>query len=170
MGVADLTAFISSKQVATVPQTHLNRIAATLWQTAACRIKVPRDLQLLISDMCSRLNVDGLRGDLVVNRAVKALVAYEGRTNVSNSAVERVHLVCICCGLVVTRAVKALVAYEGRTNVSRHRCGAAARRVSPASCGAHWQGTILVMLWVRLLGVWLCIVCVRLVDNRRWWH
>jgi hypothetical protein len=50
----------------------------------ACRIKVPRDLQLLISDMCSRLNVDGLRGDLVVNRAVKALVAYEGRTNVSS--------------------------------------------------------------------------------------
>jgi magnesium chelatase subunit I len=43
---------------------------------------VPRELQLLISDMCSRLNVDGLRGDLVVNRAVKALVAYEGRTQV----------------------------------------------------------------------------------------
>lgn len=53
------------------------------------RIKVPRPLQLLISDMCSRLNVDGLRGDLVVNRAVKALVAYEGRTQVGC-------LVCCC--------------------------------------------------------------------------
>jgi hypothetical protein len=76
-------------------------------------------LQLLISDMCSRLNVDGLRGDLVVNRAVKALVAYEGRTNVSKPAVERVHLVCIAAVWWSPAQSKALVAYEGRTNVSR---------------------------------------------------
>ncbi|KAF8073212.1 chlI [Scenedesmus sp. PABB004] len=59
------------------------------------KIKVPRELQLLISDMCSRLNVDGLRGDLVVNRAVKALVAYEGRTEVLREDVGRVVSSCL---------------------------------------------------------------------------
>ncbi|WIA09653.1 hypothetical protein OEZ85_009040 [Tetradesmus obliquus] len=59
------------------------------------KIKVPRPLQLLISDMCSRLNVDGLRGDLVVNRAVKALVAYEGRTQVTQEDVGRVISGCL---------------------------------------------------------------------------
>jgi hypothetical protein len=35
-----------------------------------CRVKISDALQLLISDVCSRLDVDGLRGDLVVNRQV----------------------------------------------------------------------------------------------------
>eukprot|EP00878_Enallax_costatus_P019521 GHUV01020595.1.p1 GENE.GHUV01020595.1~~GHUV01020595.1.p1 ORF type:complete len:134 (+),score=13.29 GHUV01020595.1:784-1185(+) len=60
-----------------------------------CRIKVPKNLQLLISDMCSRLNVDGLRGDLVVNRAVKALVALEGRDQVTAADVGRVISGCL---------------------------------------------------------------------------
>lgn len=59
------------------------------------KIKVPRNLQLLISDMCSRLNVDGLRGDLVVNRAVKALVALEGRDQVTQQDVGRVISSCL---------------------------------------------------------------------------
>jgi Mg-chelatase subunit ChlI len=41
-------------------------------------VEVPQDLQLLISEVCSRADVDGLRGDLVVNRAARALVALEG--------------------------------------------------------------------------------------------
>jgi hypothetical protein len=80
-----------------MPHTYCN--AAMLCGVAARRIKVPRDLQLLISDMCSRLNVDGLRGDLVVNRAVKALVAYEGRTNVSRLAVLQSHCRAIAVSL-----------------------------------------------------------------------
>lgn len=56
---------------------------------------MPRNLQLLISDMCSRLNVDGLRGDLVVNRAVKALVALEGRDQVTQQDVGRVISSCL---------------------------------------------------------------------------
>jgi hypothetical protein len=56
---------------------------------------VPRNLQLLISDMCSRLNVDGLRGDLVINRAAKALVAYEGRDSVTQEDVGRVISACL---------------------------------------------------------------------------
>jgi magnesium chelatase subunit I len=41
-------------------------------------VVMPQDLQLLISEVCSRADVDGLRGDLVVNRAARALVALEG--------------------------------------------------------------------------------------------
>lgn len=62
---------------------------------SARRVKVPRELQLLISDMCSRLNVDGLRGDLVINRAAKALVAYEGRDTVTQEDVGRVISACL---------------------------------------------------------------------------
>lgn len=56
---------------------------------------MPRNLQLLISDMCSRLNVDGLRGDLVINRAAKALVAYEGRDTVTQEDVGKVVSACL---------------------------------------------------------------------------
>jgi hypothetical protein len=59
------------------------------------RVKVPDDVQLLISDLCSRLDVDGLRGDLVTNRAAKALVAYEGRDRVTVEDVERVVAFCL---------------------------------------------------------------------------
>jgi Mg-chelatase subunit ChlI len=45
--------------------------------------------------MCSRLNVDGLRGDLVINRAAKALVAYEGRDTVTQEDVGRVISPCL---------------------------------------------------------------------------
>lgn len=45
--------------------------------------------------MCSRLNVDGLRGDLVINRAVKALVALEGRDRVVAADVGRVITSCL---------------------------------------------------------------------------
>lgn len=66
-----------------------------LFVCCCCRVKVPRNLQLLISDMCSRLNVDGLRGDLVINRAAKALVAYEGRDTVTQEDVGRVVSACL---------------------------------------------------------------------------
>lgn len=55
----------------------------------------PRRTQILISDICSRLDVDGLRGDIVINRAAKALVAFEGRTEVTTNDVERVISGCL---------------------------------------------------------------------------
>ena len=42
-----------------------------------------------------RLDVDGLRGDLVTNRAAKALVALEGKTTVTLKDVERVLPLCL---------------------------------------------------------------------------
>ncbi len=58
-------------------------------------MRISKELQLLISDICSRLNVDGLRGDLVVNRAAKALVALEGRSEVKQEDVGRVINTCL---------------------------------------------------------------------------
>jgi Mg-chelatase subunit ChlI len=37
----------------------------------------------MISEICSRCDVDGLRGDLVTNRAAAAYVALNGRTEVT---------------------------------------------------------------------------------------
>ena len=43
-------------------------------------VKIDYDLRVKISEVCSELDVDGLRGDIVSNRAAKALTAFEGRT------------------------------------------------------------------------------------------
>lgn len=45
-------------------------------------LQVPYDFRVKISQVCSELNVDGIRGDIVSNRAAKALAAFEGRTEV----------------------------------------------------------------------------------------
>ena len=49
-----------------------------------------------ISEVCSELNVDGLRGDIVTNRAAKALTAFEGRTEVTVPDIRRVVTLCLC--------------------------------------------------------------------------
>eukprot|EP00892_Ulva_mutabilis_P003071 jgi/Ulvmu1/12765/UM096_0006.1 len=59
------------------------------------RVKISRDIKLKIATVCSMLNIDGLRGDLVVNRASQALVAFEGRTEVTEKDVPRVLGVCL---------------------------------------------------------------------------
>lgn len=45
-------------------------------------VTVSKDIKLKVATVCSNLDIDGLRGDLVVNRAAQALVAFEGRTSV----------------------------------------------------------------------------------------
>ncbi|EFJ50578.1 hypothetical protein VOLCADRAFT_103792 [Volvox carteri f. nagariensis] len=59
------------------------------------QVKISNELQILISDICSRLDVDGLRGDIVINRAAKALVAFEGRAEVKLEDIERVISSCL---------------------------------------------------------------------------
>ncbi|RZC69055.1 hypothetical protein C5167_032162 [Papaver somniferum] len=46
-------------------------------------VKVDRDLCVKISKVCAELNVDGLRGDIVTNRAARALAALKGRDRVT---------------------------------------------------------------------------------------
>lgn len=48
-----------------------------------------------ISEVCAELDVDGLRGDIVTNRAAKAIAAYEGRTEVTLNDIRRVIVLCL---------------------------------------------------------------------------
>jgi magnesium chelatase subunit I len=54
------------------------------------QVEIDYDLRVKISEVCSALDVDGLRGDIVSNRAAKALAAFEGRTTVTVDDIRRV--------------------------------------------------------------------------------
>lgn len=59
------------------------------------KVSLDHDYRIKISQVCSELDVDGLRGDIVSNRAAKALAAYEGRTEVSLDDIRRVIALCL---------------------------------------------------------------------------
>lgn len=46
-------------------------------------VQIPYEFRVKISAICSELNVDGIRGDIVSNRAAKALASFEGRDEVA---------------------------------------------------------------------------------------
>jgi len=48
------------------------------------------DMRVRVSQVCSTLNVDGLRGDIVTNRAARAYAAYQGRDEVTVDDIGRV--------------------------------------------------------------------------------
>jgi magnesium chelatase subunit I len=52
-------------------------------------------LRMKISQVCGQLDVDGLRGDIVTNRAAKAFSAYHGRKQVEISDVKEVITLCL---------------------------------------------------------------------------
>lgn len=58
-------------------------------------VKTSYELLEKISQICSELNVDGLRGDLVTNRAAKALVAFEGRNEVTPKDIFTIITLCL---------------------------------------------------------------------------
>jgi magnesium chelatase subunit I len=58
-------------------------------------VKIDYDLRVKISEVCSELDVDGLRGDIVTNRAAKALTASEGRNEVTVDDIRRVMTLCL---------------------------------------------------------------------------
>lgn len=58
-------------------------------------VKINYEFLEKISQICSELNVDGLRGDLVTNRAAKALVAFEGRNEVTPKDIFTVITLCL---------------------------------------------------------------------------
>ncbi len=53
-------------------------------------VLIDEDLRLRISAVCGELDVDGLRGDIVTNRAARALAAFEGRKEVTEEDIARV--------------------------------------------------------------------------------
>jgi len=58
------------------------------------QVQLDGELRLAISQVCGELDVDGLRGDIVSNRAARALAALAGRDQVEEEDVARV--VCCC--------------------------------------------------------------------------
>lgn len=58
------------------------------------QVQLDDELCLAISRVCGELDVDGLRGDIVSNRAARALAALAGRDQVEEEDVARV--VCCC--------------------------------------------------------------------------
>ena len=52
-------------------------------------------LQQNISELCGELNIDGLRGDIVVNRAAKALAAFNGSNEVEIPDIAMVVTLCL---------------------------------------------------------------------------
>ena len=59
------------------------------------QVNLDYDLRVKISEVCSELDVDGLRGDIVTNRAAKALTAFEGREEVTVDDIRRVITLCL---------------------------------------------------------------------------
>lgn len=58
-------------------------------------VSIEPDLRVKISQVCSELDVDGLRGDIVTNRAAKAIAALEGRTDATVNDIQRVIVLCL---------------------------------------------------------------------------
>lgn len=59
------------------------------------QVQMDYDLRVKVSQVCGELDVDGLRGDIVTNRAAKALTALEERTEVNVEDIRRVMPLCL---------------------------------------------------------------------------
>jgi magnesium chelatase subunit I len=71
------------------------KITAARKLLLADSIGLDYELQVKISQICSELNVDGLRGDIVTNRAAKALTAFENRTEVTAEDIFKIVTLCL---------------------------------------------------------------------------
>ena len=58
-------------------------------------VELDYDLRVKISEVCSQLDVDGLRGDIVTNRAAKAHAAYNGRDKVTVEDISKIITLCL---------------------------------------------------------------------------
>jgi magnesium chelatase subunit I len=58
-------------------------------------VELDMELRVKISQVCGTLDVDGLRGDIVTNRAAKAYAAYNERTKVTVEDIEKVITLCL---------------------------------------------------------------------------
>jgi magnesium chelatase subunit I len=58
-------------------------------------MEIDYNLRVKISEVCSILDVDGLRGDIVTNRAAKAYAAYNNRTKVEVEDIQKIITLCL---------------------------------------------------------------------------
>jgi magnesium chelatase subunit I len=59
------------------------------------KVEIDYDLRIKISEVCSRLDVDGLRGDIVTNRAARAHAAYDNRDKVTVDDISKIITLCL---------------------------------------------------------------------------
>nr|YP_003289253.1 Magnesium chelatase subunit I [Ectocarpus siliculosus]CAT18828.1 Magnesium chelatase subunit I [Ectocarpus siliculosus]CAV31284.1 Magnesium chelatase subunit I [Ectocarpus siliculosus] len=59
------------------------------------KVEMPYDFRLKISKVCSELDVDGLRGDIVTNRAAKAYTAFQGKDSITIEDIEKIIVLCL---------------------------------------------------------------------------
>lgn len=64
-------------------------------QTILPNITIDYDLRVKISEVCGQLDVDGLRGDIVTNRAAKAFAAYRKKDQVEVNDIKEVITLCL---------------------------------------------------------------------------
>ena len=64
-------------------------------QNSLSQVTIQQDFQLKISQICSELQIEGLRGDIVSTRAAKALAAFESRTEVTLDDIKRTISLCL---------------------------------------------------------------------------
>jgi magnesium chelatase subunit I len=70
-----------------------NRIVEA--QIVLPNVQLDYNLRVKISEVCSQLDVDGLRGDIVTNRAAKAYAAYHKREKVTVKDIEQIITLCL---------------------------------------------------------------------------
>nr|QCI07595.1 Mg chelatase subunit e [Nitophyllum punctatum] len=66
-----------------------------LAQKKLSQVTIDYHLRVKISEICGILNVDGLRGDIVTNRAAKAFAAYQNKDEVNVKDVQKVITLCL---------------------------------------------------------------------------
>jgi magnesium chelatase subunit I len=64
-------------------------------QKSLSKVSISKEFQLKISQICSQLQIEGLRGDIVSTRAAKALAAFETRTEVTLDDIKRTISLCL---------------------------------------------------------------------------
>lgn len=64
-------------------------------QTLLPETSIAYELRVKISQVCGELDVDGLRGDIVTNRAARAYAAYQQRTEVTVDDIKSVITMCL---------------------------------------------------------------------------
>ena len=89
----DKTPSVWIENYASEQQELRNKIIAA--QQILPSVDLGYDLRIKISEVCSRLDVDGLRGDIVTNRAAKAHAAYYGRDKVTIDDISKIITLCL---------------------------------------------------------------------------
>ena len=105
-------------------------------------VVTPPDVRLRISEMCSLLDIDGIRGDIVLNRAVRAYVALDGRKEVEAADVGRVAGMCLNHRLrkdvldIIDTGAKVALAWRRVTNPRAAAAEEAAKKEAAADAAA----------------------------------